>query len=82
MDPLLSLGTLAANVEHTVGQVADDEGRFGDTGGLDTRSEHILIAGKIVGLSDARDGIKVAIGKQDQSVIQVKSWSARVLQPR
>ena len=36
VDPLLSLRSLATDVEHAVGQVANDECRLGDTGGLDT----------------------------------------------
>ena len=53
VDPLLSLGTLATNVEHAVGQVTDDEGSLGDTSGLDTRPEDILVIGDVVGGGDA-----------------------------
>lgn len=60
MDPLLSLGPLATYIEHPVGQVANDEGRLGNTGGLDTRAEHILVGGHVVGLANAVNGIEVA----------------------
>lgn len=60
VDPLLSLGTLSTNVEHAVGELFDDEGGLGDTGGLDTRAEDILVVWQVVGLGDARDGVEVA----------------------
>lgn len=60
VDPLLTLRTLTTNVEHSVGQVANNEGSFGDTGSLDTGAEDILVSGKVVGLSNALHGIKVA----------------------
>ena len=43
MDPLFPLGPLAADVEHAVRQVADDEGGLGDTGRLHTRSKYVLV---------------------------------------
>lgn len=60
VNPLLTFGTLTTDVEHAVSEVANDEGGLGDTGGLDTRTENILIAGEVVGLSNALDGVKVA----------------------
>jgi hypothetical protein len=60
VDPLLTLRTLATDVEHAVGQVTDDEGGLGDTGCLDTRSEDILVVGDVVGGSDAVNRVEVA----------------------
>jgi hypothetical protein len=60
MDPLLTFGTLSTDVEHTVGQVANNKGSLSDTGGLDTRAEHILVAGHVVGLGDTLNRVKVA----------------------
>lgn len=60
VDPLLSLGSLTTDVEHSVGEIADDEGGLGDTGSLDTRTEDILVGRKIIGLGDTVNGIKVA----------------------
>lgn len=53
VDPLLSLRSLTTDVEHAVGQVADDEGSLGDTGGLDTRAQDVLVVGDVVGGGDA-----------------------------
>lgn len=52
VNPLLTLGTLTTNVEHAVCQVSDDECGLGDTGGLDTGTEDILIGGKVIGLGN------------------------------
>ena len=60
VNPLLTLGSLTADVEHPVGQIADDECGLGDTGGLDTRAEDILVSGEVVGLGDTVNGIEVA----------------------
>jgi hypothetical protein len=60
VDPLLTFGTLTTNVEHAVGEVTNDEGGFGDTGGLDTGTENVLVAREVVGLSDALNRVKVA----------------------
>lgn len=60
VDPLLTLRTLATNIEHPVGQVANDEGSFCDTGGLDTGAEDILVSREVIGLSNTLHGIKVA----------------------
>lgn len=60
VDPLLTFRTLPTDVEHTVGQVANNKGSLSDTGGLDTRAEHILVAGHVVGLGDTLDRVKVA----------------------
>lgn len=61
MDPLLSLGSLSSNIEHSVGEVTDDESCLGDTGGLDTRAQDILVTGGVVGGGDTVDGIEVAV---------------------
>lgn len=60
VNPLLTFGTLTTNVEHAVGEVANNESGLGDTGCLDTRTENVLVAGKIIGLSNALNGVKVA----------------------
>lgn len=60
MNPLFTFGTLTTNIEHAVGEVANDESGFGDTGGLDTRTENVLVAGEVVGLSNALNRVKVA----------------------
>ena len=60
MNPLLTLRSLATHVEHAVGQIANNEGSLGDTSGLDTRAENILVSGEIVGLSNAVNSVKVA----------------------
>ena len=59
VNPLLPFGSLTTNIEHPVGQVANDESGFRNTGGLDTRAENILIGGEIVGLGDALNSIEV-----------------------
>lgn len=60
VNPLLSLGSLATNVKHAVCKVTDNECGLGDTGGLDTGTEDILVGGEVVGLSNALNGIEVA----------------------
>lgn len=62
VNPLLTLGSLATDVEHAVGQIANDEGGLGDTGSLDTRAENILVSGEVVGLSNAVNSVEVAGG--------------------
>jgi hypothetical protein len=60
VNPLLTLGSLATDVEHAVCEVTNNECGLGDTGGLDTRTENILVGGEVVGLSNALNGIEVA----------------------
>lgn len=60
VDPLLTFRTLATDVEHAVSQITDDESSLGDTGGLDTRAEDVLVGGEVVRLRDTVDGIEVA----------------------
>lgn len=38
VDPFLSLGPLATYIKHSVSKFTNDEGRLGDSGGLDTRT--------------------------------------------
>jgi len=60
VNPLLSLRSLSSDIKHTVCEISNDEGGFGDTGSLDTRSENILIVWHVVWLCDAVDIVKVA----------------------
>ncbi len=45
MDPLLPLGPLTTDIEHAIGEFADDERGLGDPGRLDPRAQHILVVG-------------------------------------
>lgn len=69
VNPLLPFGTLTTDIEHAVRQVANEESSLGDTGRLDTRAQNILVGGKVVGLSNAVDGVEVA--KQRRSAIEL-----------
>ena len=60
MYPLLSFGSLTADIKHAVCQVANDERGLCDAGGLNTRSQDILVVGYVIRGSNAIDGIKVA----------------------
>lgn len=60
MDPLLSFRTLSTNIEHSVGKVPNDECGLGNTSGLDTRSEDILVVWHIIRLCNAFNVVKVA----------------------
>lgn len=60
MYPLLTLRTLTADIEHAVCEIADDECGLGDTSGLDTGAEDVLIVGNIVWCGNAIDRVKVA----------------------
>jgi hypothetical protein len=60
VNPLLALGSLAADIEHAVREVANDKRRFGDTGGLDTGAENVLVIWGVVGSGNAIDRVKVA----------------------
>ena len=61
VDPLLSFRSLSTNIEHSVGQVLDDEGRLGDAGSLDTGAQDILIIRHVIVRGDAVDRVKVAV---------------------
>ena len=50
VDPFLSFGTLTSHIEHSVGEVLDVEGCFGDTCRLDSSAQYVLIGGEIVWL--------------------------------
>lgn len=67
MYPLFPLRTLSADIEHSVCEVANDEGGLGDAGRLYTRAEDVLIVGDVVRLCNAVNGIKVA-ARQDQQL--------------
>ena len=60
MNPLLTLRTLATDVEHAIGKVTDDEGCFGDTSGLDTGAKDVLVVREIVWGGNSANGVKVA----------------------
>ena len=53
MYPLLSFRSLATDIEHAVCEVANDKGGLCDTSRLNTRSEHVLVVGNVVGRGDA-----------------------------
>lgn len=59
VNPLLSLGSLTADVEHTVSEITNDESCLGNTRRLDTRSEHVLVVGQVVGGGNSGNVIKV-----------------------
>jgi hypothetical protein len=48
VDPFLSFGTLTSDIEHSVGEVLDVEGCFGDTGRLDSSAQYVLVGGEII----------------------------------
>jgi hypothetical protein len=60
VDPLLTLRSLTSDIEHAVGEVANDECGLGDTGCLDTGSEDVLVVGDVVGSGDAVNRVEVA----------------------
>jgi len=69
MNPLLSLRSLSTYVEHSVCEVADDEGCLGDTSSLDTRSKDILIVGHVITLGDTLDVVEVVSGRIVQLIL-------------
>lgn len=75
VNPLLALGSLTTNVEHAVCEVTNNECGFGDTGGLDTGTEDILVGGEVVGLGNALNGIEVA--KNEVSQVAMRQTSGR-----
>lgn len=60
VDPLFTFRSLTTDVKHAIRQLANDEGRLRDTSSLDTRSENVLVRGKIVALGNSVDRVKVA----------------------
>ena len=53
VDPLLTLRTLASNVEHAVCEIAQVEDRLGDTRCAQTRAQHILVCWNVVAREEA-----------------------------
>ena len=66
VDPLLSLRTLSSDVEHAVCKISNDESGLGDTGGLDTGAENILVVGHVVRLCDALNVVEVAVWRSQR----------------
>ena len=62
VDPLLTLRSLSTDIEHTVGQVANNEGGLGDTSSLYTRPQDILVIWHVVVHSDAINVVEVTGG--------------------
>ena len=61
MNPLLSFRSLPSDVEHAVRELSNDECCLSNTSRLNTGSQNILITRKIIWLTYAIDGVKVAI---------------------
>lgn len=66
VDPLFSLRTLSSDIEHAVCKISNDESGLGDTGGLDTGAENILVVGHVVRLCDALNVVEVAVGRSQR----------------
>ena len=60
VNPLLSLRSLTTDIEHSVGEITDDEGSLGDTSSLDTGAKDILVVGHVIRSSDTGNVVKVA----------------------
>ena len=73
MNPLLTLRPLATDIEELVGELADLERGLGDTGGLDTGAEDVLVGGHVVGRGHAVDGVEVVDGR----VVELELAGAR-----
>lgn len=69
MDPLLSLRALSSYIKHAVCKVTNDEGSFGDTSSLDSRSQNVLVVGHVVALRDTLNVIEVAKETQVSDLI-------------
>ena len=69
VNPLLSLGSLSTNVEHTVGKFADDECGLRNTSSFDTRSEDILVVGHVVVCRDSGDVVEIATTMLDSGLM-------------
>lgn len=61
MNPLLSLGTLSAHVEHSECQVLNNKGGFRNASRFDTRSKDVLVVGEVVVGRNSVNRIKIAI---------------------
>ena len=60
VNPLLTFGTLSSDIKHSVCELADNEGSLGDTSGLNTRSQDILVVWHVVVLCDSGNIVEVA----------------------
>lgn len=60
VNPLLSLRSLTTDIEHSVGEITDDEGSLGDTSSLDTGAKDILVVRHVIRSSDTGDVVEVA----------------------
>jgi len=79
MDPLLSLGTLTTDVKHAVCEITDDEGSLGDTSGLDTRAQDVLVVGNVVWSRNAVNGVEVAARLVSARCNKKNSWKTYYL---
>lgn len=61
MNPLLAFRPLATDIKHAVSEVTNNKGGLGNASGFDTRTQHVLVVGNIIGLRDAVDRFKVAV---------------------
>lgn len=52
-DPFLPFGTLAADVKHTVGELAEVEGCFANAPGAEASSEDVLVSWDVVRVEEA-----------------------------
>lgn len=64
VNPLLTLGSLTTHIEHHVGQITNHKARLGNTRGLNTRPEYILVCRDVVRLGNPIDRIEVADNKE------------------
>jgi len=60
VDSLLPLRTLTADIKQFVVELSDVEGGLGNSRCLDTRPEHVLVVGQVIGSRDPVNGVKVA----------------------
>jgi hypothetical protein len=59
VNPLLTLRSLATNIEHSVCELADNESRLGNTSRLDTRPQDILVVGHVIRGSNTGNVVEV-----------------------
>jgi hypothetical protein len=67
VDPLLSLASLTAHIDHSELHVLDSKGNFRDTRGASPRTEDILIIREIIRMSDTVHGIKETRKRRNQN---------------
>ena len=86
LDPLAPLVTLTANVEHMKVDLFDGESRLEDALREDSTPEHVLTAGRVVGLADIVNLVEEVLGAVYELVLVapvVALLNARILpQPR